>query len=208
MKIFKILPVLLVMCFPAFGQFYQDTADFRISYFGIPSQNPDPDFVKSQTAVTNAYLYYLSGQLDSIEPYHLFMFFSDSSSSFTYSTSFATVTDAGDSLFIQDGLDGFTVFNDSIQVTNAGIYEFHANFTLDADSGETVSLRFYNETDGAAVPGVSSLKAYEDDIPQNISVLARDTVAAGDTILFQLKGSASGTSVLNHGSILIKKINK
>lgn len=64
MKTIKIALVLLAVGVFARGQVtYQDTADMRISYFGIPSQIPDPDFVKSQTAVTNAYLYYLTEEL-------------------------------------------------------------------------------------------------------------------------------------------------
>lgn len=66
MKIFRLLPILLVVAAPVFGQ-HQDTADMRIDYFGIPSQAPDPDFVKTQTARINYYLMFNEDRLDSLK---------------------------------------------------------------------------------------------------------------------------------------------
>lgn len=58
--------ILLFACVAVFGQL-PDSADMRIDYFGIPSQNPDPDFVRTQTARINARDVYVNDRLDSLK---------------------------------------------------------------------------------------------------------------------------------------------
>lgn len=198
---------LAFMALSVFGQL-PDSINMTIADFGVPSQNPDPDFVRTQMTRANARDVYVNDRIDSIQDYHMFIYFGDSAVSKSYSTSWATLTNATDSVFIQYELDGFTVFNDSIKVTNGGDYHLEGQFTHDGDNGETVSIRFYNVSDGAGVPVGGAQTTRGANNFGSTPVSAYYDFAAGDTVIVQYKGDASGTAVFKNASILINRLHE
>ena len=158
---------------------------------------------------------FLDGSITALEEedtesvaYHMFIYFGDSTVSLSYTTSWAHLTNAMDSLFIQYELDGFTVSGDTITITNTGDYTFNAQFTHDGDNGETVSLRFYNvtQTDGIPVAGANTTRAANNFM--STPVEGYYDVTAGDKVVVQYKGDASGTAVFKNGSILIQRLHE
>jgi len=138
---------------------------------------------------------------------HMFLYFGDSTVSKSYTTDWAHLTNASDSIFIQDELEGFTVSNDTIVSTYNGDFNFDANFTHDADNGETVSIRFFNATTGFGIPVAGAQKGGGSGDYGSTSIIAYSEIAAGDKIVVQYKGDASGTAVFKNGVIRIKRIH-
>ena len=264
MKTISLIYLFLVSSGFVFGQL-PDSADMRISYFGIPSQAPDPDFVKTQIGRLNARDTYLNTQLtaggtidtvarDSIQllqdekvavadtsamlapyvniaddsgsiyitPYlldvavaaiaeenhHAFLFFEDSTISLNYTTDWAHLTNAADSAFIQFELDGFTVTNDTITINNAGDYSLSGTFTHDGDNLETVSIRVYNVTQTEAIPVQGSQTTRAANNFGTTSFIAYADITAGDKVVIQYKGDASGTAVFKNAGVLILRIHE
>lgn len=209
MKTVKIILALFAVSIVAHGQVtYQDTADLRIAYFGIPSQIPDPDFVKSQTTITNAYLYYLTDVLDSMFNYRGMIYFQDSSLSKNYTTSYANLTNTANDLFTLAHANGISTFNDSISITNAGEYIFQGNFVHDGDSAELVTLAIYNVTADSVLPILGSQTMWGADVFGTTPVFGIGTITAGDTLLVRYKGSSNGAAVFKHGSLYIERIHE
>jgi len=207
MKRISIVFLFAIFTVAAFGQL-PDSADMRIEYFGIPSQSPDPDFVKTQTGRLNARDVYINSRIDSSESYHMFIFFGDSAVSKSYTTSWATLTNASDSIFIQYELEGFTVFNDSIRVINAGDCVFNGQFTHDGDNGETVSIRFFNVSAGAGIPVAGAQTMRGSNNFGSTPVQGYYDITAGDTIIVQYKGDGNGTAVFKNASVLIDRLHE
>jgi len=141
-------------------------------------------------------------------PVHMFVYFGDSTVSLSYTTAWAHLTNTGDSIFIQDELDGFTMSNDTITSTYGGDFDFDANFSHDGDNGETVSVRFYNVTQGEGIPVAGSLKGGGAGDYSSTTIIGYSDITAGDKIVLQYKGDASGTSVFKNGVIRIKRIHE
>ena len=182
----------------AYGQL--DTVDLSIYDFGIPSTPGSPDFVREEVAKINTAL----TELDTLlEPIHMFVYFGDSTISKSYSTSWAHLTNTGDSMYIHFELDGFTMSNDTITVTYGGHYDMDAKFTHDGDNNETVSFRFFNVTKTAGIPtaGASTCRAANNFM--STPVMAYGEINAGDKIVVQYKGDANGTAVFKNGKIRI-----
>jgi hypothetical protein len=62
----RILFLLAFVPFIVSGQL-PDSADIRMRYFGIPSVNPDPDFIRTQTGRLNARDVYVNSRADSLK---------------------------------------------------------------------------------------------------------------------------------------------
>jgi hypothetical protein len=140
--------------------------------------------------------------------YHMFEYFGDSTVSLSYTTSWAHLTNTGDSLFIQYELEGFTISNDTITFVNAGDYDLIANFTHDGDNGETVSIRFYNTTTSAGIPTAGAQAMGGNNDYGTTSVIAYAEVNAGDKIVVQYKGDNSGTAKFKNGVVRITRLHE
>lgn len=156
-------------------------------------------------------LNYLDSRIDSVhvnEEIHMFVYFGDSTISKSYTTSWAHLTNAIDSMFIQTELDGFTMSGDTISITSGGDYDFLANFTHDGDNGETVSTRFYNvtQTTGIPVAGAQTMRGANNF--GSTSIIAYSEIDAGDKIVVQYKGDGSGTAVYKNGVIRITRVHE
>ena len=198
-----LIAICLFLSAAAYGQ--MDTVDLSITDFGIPSISGQADFVKSEAYKINQAIREIDTFL--IDPAHMFVYFGDSTVSKSYSTSWAHLTNANDSLFIPFELDYFTLTNDTIAVSQAGHYFFNAQFTHDGDNVETVSIRFYNVTKTAGIPvaGASTCRAANNFM--STPVMGYGEVDAGDKIVVQYKGDANGTAVFKNGSIRILRVH-
>lgn len=150
----------------------------------------------------------LEAEDDASVVYHMFEYFGDSTVSLSYTTAWAHLTNTGDSLFIQEELEGFTISNDTITATNGGDYDLVANFTHDGDNGETVSIRFYNVTTPAGIPTAGAQAMGGSDDYGTTSIIAYAEVAAGDKIVVQYKGDHSGTAVFKNGVVRITRLHE
>ena len=146
--------------------------------------------------------------LYSISNTHLFHYFGDSAISKSYTTSWQHLTNAADSMFIQQENDGFTVSNDTITVLVSGDYDFKAKFAIDGDNGETISIRFYNVTQTMGIPVAGAITGRSANNFMSLPVEGYKDVNAGDKIILQYKGDASGTSVFKNGIIKIYLVHK
>ena len=144
-----------------------------------------------------------AGTIIAGESIHLFHYFGDSTVTFNYTTSWQHLTNEGDSLFIQDENDGFTVSGDTITVTNAGHYDIRAKIVLSADNGETVSFRAYNITAPAGIPVAGATTGRGDNNYGSLTIDAYGSVSSGDKIILQLKADGAGTAVIKNGIIKI-----
>ena len=200
-KLLTVLTLFVSIC--AYGQL--DTIDLKISYFGIPSIAGQADFVKNEAYKINQALIELDTLLS---PIHSFLYFGDSTISLSYTTSWAHLTNTGDSMFIQSELNGFTVSDDTITVIYGGDYDLDGSFTHDGDNGETVSIRFYNVTQTAGIPvaGANTMRAANNFM--STTVMGYGEINAGDKIIVQYKGDASGTSVFKNGAIRIHRLHE
>ena len=200
----KLLTALtLLISIYAYGQ--ADTINLSIHDFGIPSIEGQADFVRNEMAKANNTIVEMDTLLS---PIHLFMYFGDSTISLSYSTSWAHLTNTGDSRFIQSELNGFTVSDDTITVIYGGDYDLDGSFTHDGDNGETVSIRFYNVTQTAGIPvaGANTMRAANNFM--STTVMGYGEINAGDKIIVQYKGDASGTSVFKNGAIRIHRLHE
>jgi len=156
-------------------------------------------------------LQYLQSGIDTVSKnglVHLFVYFGDSAVSKSYTTSWAHLTNASDSLFIQAELDGFTMSNDTITAIYKGGYDFDGNYSQDADNGETVGVRFYNVTQTKGIPVAGSQKGGGAGDFGSATILAHGDLNAGDKIVLQYKGDANGTAVFKNGVIRIRRIHE
>ena len=150
----------------------------------------------------------INTELDTLlAPIHMFMYFGDSTVSKSYSTSWAHLTNATDSLFIQTELDGFTVSGDTITCLYHGHYDLDAKFAHDGDNVETISIRFYNVTQTAGIPVSGASTARGANNFMSTPVTAYGTINAGDEIVLQYKGDANGTAVFKNGVIVIHRLH-
>jgi len=135
---------------------------------------------------------------------HAFIYFGGSAVSVSYTTAWAHFTNAWDSVFIQYELDGFTVSNDTITITNSGDYSFLGNSAHDGDNGETVSMRFFNvtQTEGIPVGGAQTMRGINNF--GSTIVLGYGHITAGDKIVMHYKGDGNGTAVFKNSAILIE----
>lgn len=196
----KILSTLILLLFGAMAYGQLDTVSLSVADFGVPSIEGQADFVKNEAYKINVAI----TEMDTLlEPPHLFIYFGDSAVSKSYTTSWAHLTNDSDSLFIQTELDAFTMSNDTITATYGGHYDFSASFAHDGDNLETVSIRLYNATQAAGIPvaGANTMRAANNFM--STSVLGYAHVNAGDEIVIQYKGDASGTSVFKNGVLNI-----
>lgn len=150
----------------------------------------------------------VNGYIKAYEMVHLFHYYGDSTISKSYTTSWATLTNASADMWIDAESDGFSVTNDTITIAESGDYEFLATNTCDGDNGETVSIRFYNITQTAGIPVASAATMRAAGNYYTIVTSGYQEIAAGDEIILQYKGDASGTSVFKNGTINIKLIHK
>ena len=107
-----IFAAFMILSCTVYGQL--DTVDLSIHDFGIPSIEGQADFVKNEAYKINVALTELDTLLD---PIHMFIYFGDSTVSLSYTTSWAHLTNTGDSIFIQSETDGFTISGDTITFT-------------------------------------------------------------------------------------------
>jgi len=194
--------IFVLMSFAAYGQL--DTIDLKISYFGIPSIPGQADFMRNEAYKMNRGLVEMDTLLS---PVHLFMYFGDSTISLSYSTSWAHLTNTIDSVFIQSELNGFTVSGDTITVMYGGDYDLDGTFAHDGDNGETVSIQFYNvtQTEGIPVAGANTMRIANNFM--STTVMGYAEIDAGDKVVVQYKGDASGTSVFKNGAIRIHRLH-
>ena len=145
----------------------------------------------------------VTGLILPTELIHLFMHFCDSSISFNYTTDWQHLTNASHDMFIDSELDGFAISNDTITVERGADYDLRSNYTCDGDIGETISIRFYNITQGVCCPvsGTNTMLGTDNFI----STLTESCFEfnAGDKLVMQIKGDASGTAVFKSGIIKI-----
>jgi len=156
-------------------------------------------------------LQYLQDGIDNLSEnglVHLFVYFGDSTVSKSYTTSWAQLTNATDSLFIQTELVGFTMSGDTITVVNSGDYDFLGNFAFDGDNGETINMRYYNVTQTSGIPIAAAVTTRGANNFESLSVIAYAELAAGDKIVAQYKGDASGTAVFKNGVIRITRLHE
>ena len=203
-KLLTVLTLLVSIC--AYGQL--DTIDLSIHDFGIPSIPGQADFIKNEAYKINQGLREID-TLNNTSLIHAFVYFGDSTISLSYTTSWAQLTNASDSLFIQSELEGFTIKDDSITFTYGGDYDFTANFSHDGDNGETVSIRFYNTTTPAGIPVAGSQKGGgSGDIGSTPVIAYGEGISAGDVIVIQYKGDNSGTAVFKNGVVRIDRAHE
>ena len=199
----KLLTFILVfISLSAFGQL--DTVDLRAAYFGVPSIEGQADFVKNEAYKINHGIRHLDTLL---APPHVFMYFNDSAVSKSYTTAWAHLTNATDSIFIPEELIGASVVNDTIILDYAGDYNFYGSFTHDGDNLETVSIRFYNSTQSDIIhaPGSNTMRAANNYM--STSVIGYGEIVAGDSVIVQYKGDANGTSKFQSGVINIIRLH-
>ena len=139
---------------------------------------------------------------------HLFAYFGDSTITFPYTTAWQHLTNDYDSAWIYKELDGFTWSNDSIFVTEAGDYNLDAGVTLSGDANETVSIRFFNVTQTAGIPVAGAVTARGAANFNTIPVTSYTDITAGDTIVLQIKGDASGSAIFKNSIIRIIKVHE
>ena len=138
---------------------------------------------------------------------HAFMYFGDSAVSLSYTTAWAHLTNATDSLFIQQELDGFTVSGDTMTFVNVGDYDISGNFAHDGNNTHTVSIRFYNVTQAAGIPVAGAQTMRGANNFGSTFVLGYAEITAGDKVVVQYKGDASGTAVFKNASLRITRIH-
>jgi len=162
--------------------------------------------IKSDSIIINGRS--INTELDTLlAPIHLFVYFGDSAVSKSYTTSWAHLTNAGDSLFIQDELDGFTMSNDTITFLYNGHYDLDAKFAHDGDNVETISIRFYNTTKSAGLPIAGASTARGANNFMSTPIVSYSAISAGDEIVMQYKGDANGTAVFKNGVIVIHRLH-
>jgi hypothetical protein len=202
-KISTLLLLFVGLC--AYGQL--DTIDLSITDFGLPSRPGEADFMRNEAYKMNQGL----REIDSLQTsslVHAFVYFGDSTISKSYTTSWAQLTNASDSIFIHSELEGFTMKDDSITFTYGGDYNFTANFSHDGDNGETVSIRFYNTTTPAGVAVAGSQKGGGSGDIGSTPIIAYGEVSAGDVIVIQYKGDNNGTAVFKNGVVRIDRAHE
>ena len=149
-----------------------------------------------------------TGEINAGESVHLFKYFGDSTISLNYTTNWAHLTNASTDMYIDAELNGFTVSNDTITITEAGDYEFTGKHTRDGDNVETVSIRFYNVTQASGIPvsGAQTMRGGNNFGSTETEAYA--SITAGDKIVVQYKGDAAGTAVFKNGIIKIFRVHK
>ncbi len=198
----KLIILLLFISTALYGQL--DTIDLKTSYFGIPSTEGEADFVLNEAYKMNQGI----RELDTLlSPIHLFMYFGDSTISLSYTTSWAHLTNTGDSLFIQLELDGFTVSGDTLTSIYGGDFTLFGTFTHDAGNGNTVSIRYFNVTKTAGIPVAGANTGRGANNFMSTQVMSYGDVDIGDEIVVQYKGDTNGTAVFKNGSILIQRLH-
>ena len=174
---------MLFVSFTAYGQL--DTVNLSIYDFGIPSISGQADFVRNEAYKINLAISEVNDLVDQ-NLIHMFIYFGDSTTSLSYTTSWAHLTNTGDSLFIQEELEGFTMTDDTITIINGGDYDFTGSFAHDGDNGETVSVRFYNvtQTTGIPVAGANTMRAANNFM--STTVIGYSEIDAGDEIVYRV----------------------
>jgi hypothetical protein len=150
----------------------------------------------------------INGYLKVSYSIHLFSYYGDSTISKSYTTDWAHLTNATNEMWNHAETDGFTVSNDTITVLESGDYDLKCTNTLDADNGETVSIRFYNVTQASGIPVASAWTGRAANNFGTINVESYGEFNAGDKLVIQYKGDASGTSVFKNGIIKIYLVHK
>jgi len=124
--------------------------------------------------------------VDSI--YHLFGWFGDSTSVFSYSVAntWYHMTNAGQSLWDWSELHGFTESNDTLTVTKTGHYDIQFQTCLLGSPNKQYVFRFYNVTQTAGIPTAAGTEGANTDVVQ-VVVIAHGELTAGDEIVIQTK---------------------
>lgn len=139
---------------------------------------------------------------------HLFHYFGDSTISLSYTTSWQQLTNAWGEMWIYDEDDGFTVSGDTITITESGDYDFYCKNACSVDLNETFSIRFYNVTKALGVPVAGAVTGEGSGDYQSLPTSGYQEIDAGDKMVMQYKGDASGTAVFKSGVVKIYKIHE
>lgn len=148
----------------------------------------------------------INGVLKSTKAIHLFSYFGDSTVTFSFAAAdtWYHLTNANDTLWNWQELDGFTVKEDTITVLESGDYDLTCHLGFDGSNGQTYSVRFYNATQGIGIPTAcpNTARGSGNIISVNVSAYASG-INAGDEIVLQIKNDGTGSATLKNSVIKI-----
>ena len=144
--------------------------------------------------------------------YHAFCYFPESDITFTFAltATWYHLSNATNNLFANCELDGFTMSNDTLTITDkAGDYLFNATLNFTGTVNQTYKIRFWNVTKNAGVPIGGATDGSGTDIIQITLQAYGEDYDIGDELILQIQNAdGSADAVFKSGNLFIKLLHE